>query len=111
MPELATLDDRYRRALAILRARVRSVTDLAMQVPTYLRVSYDESAVTKAWSTVADAIHVVDLAHETVSAASWDPQAIEHSLRAVAEAMQILGRDESLSRLGQAKSFLAGRRA
>ena len=139
VPELAALDDRYRRALEILRTRVRSVTDLAMQVPTYLRVSYDESAVTKAWSTVADAIHVVDLAHETVSAASWDPQAIEHSLRAVAEAqglavgrvlgpirmaltgsvsspsisevMQILGRDESLSRLGQAKSFLAGRRA
>ena len=138
-PELAALDDRYRRALAILRTRVRSVKDLALQVPTYLRVSYDESAVSRAWSAPADAIHVVDMARETVSTAPWDPLAIEHSLRATAEAqglavgkvlgpirmaltgsvsspsisevMQILGRDESLARLGQARSFLAGRRA
>jgi glutamyl-tRNA synthetase len=137
-PELAALDERYRRALAVLRTRVRSVKDLALQVPTYLRVSYDESAVARAWSAVADALHVVDLAHETASAANWDPQAIEQSLRTAAEAqglavgkmlgpirmaltgsvsspsisevMQILGRDESLSRLGQARSFLAGRR-
>ncbi len=133
---LAADTERYGRALDGLRSRVRSVTDLAAQVPAYLLpITYDEAVVRKAWPDHAAAAEIIRTARATVEAA-WDPTAIEHALRADAEArglgvgkvlgpvrmaltasaaspgisevLHILGPAESLARLDAALAWLAG---
>ena len=134
--QLATNADRYARALAALRGRVRSLKDLAAQVPAYLRVTYDPAVVGKAWSDVALSAEVLTLARDTVATLAWDPAAAEQALRAAAEqrglgvgkvlgpvrmaltgsasspgiseVLVILGKDEALARLDQARAYLAG---
>jgi glutamyl-tRNA synthetase len=129
--------ERYRRTVDGLRSRVRSIKDLAAQVPTYLLpITYDDAIVRKAWSSPREALEIIRGAHATVDAATgWEPESIEQSLRATAESrgvgvgkvlgpvrmaltgsasspsisevMRILGRDESLARLGAAERHLA----
>jgi len=136
--ELDAHADRFRRALEALRSRVRSLTELASQLPTYLRVSYDAEIVKKAWPDPAGAAEIIALARDTVTALPWDPGAMEAALRAAAEqrgvgvgkvlgpvrmaltgsasspgiseVLQILGKDEALTRLDGALAFIAGSR-
>jgi len=136
--ELAAASDRYQRTVDGLRSRVRSIKDLAAQIPAYLHViTYDEAIVRKAWSSPPEALEIIQAARATVARAEgWVPEAIEQSLRAAAESrgvgvgkvlgpvrmaltgsasspsisevMRILGRDESLARLHAAEGYVAG---
>ncbi|MBI3568168.1 MAG: glutamate--tRNA ligase [Gemmatimonadetes bacterium] len=134
--ELDARHDRYLRALDALRTRVRSLNELASQLPTYLRLVYDPAVVRKAWPDAAAAAEIVAQARELVATQPWDPPAIEAALRAVAESralgvgkvlgpvrmaltgsasspgisevLHILGKDEAVARLDQARAYLAG---
>ena len=134
---LAERDVQYRAAIAALRGRARTVMDLASQVPIFLTYRIDPAAAAKVWPDAEAALATIDLARDTMlGSAAWDPEGIEQSLRAAAEArglgvgkvlgpvrmaltgsasspgisivLGVLGRDESLARLAAARAFVAG---
>lgn len=134
---LQARDAQYRAALGVLRGRSRTIMELASQVPIFLTYRIDPAAAAKVWPDAAGALAVIDLARDAMQAApTWEPEAIEQSLRAAAEqrglgvgkvlgpvrmaltgsasspgisiVLGVLGRDEALARLAAAHAFVAG---
>jgi glutamyl-tRNA synthetase len=75
--------------LELLKVRARTTDDIVHQARPYLVdvVDYDADAVTKNWKDAATTRDVLQASRDALtSVASWEPHALEDSLRAVADA-------------------------
>ena len=127
----------FHHLLEQLRVRSRTIDDVVRQSATYFGddVAYDDDAVAKQWKDRAATRELLDATAERLaSLASWTPEAMEASLRELAESrgigagklfqplrvaltgqaaspgifdvLVLLGRERSLARLGAATRML-----
>ncbi|HVE77482.1 MAG TPA: glutamate--tRNA ligase [Gemmatimonadaceae bacterium] len=137
--ELARRREWYLSLLDLLKVRARTIDDIVRQARPYLAdaVEYDEDAVAKQWKDRAAAAEVLRATRERLaSLPAWTPDAMEESLRQLADArgvaggkifqplrvaltgtgvspgifdvLVILGRDRSVARLDTAVAALSG---
>jgi glutamyl-tRNA synthetase len=85
---LAARADWYVSVVDILRVRSRTVTDLVRQAGPFFSdtIAYDPAAVAKAWADRAATGDLLRAAHAALArSADWTPDALEATLRALAE--------------------------
>src|SRR2546423_2117402 len=90
--ELVERRDWYLRLLDLLRVRSRTIDDIVRQAGPYFLedIAYDPTAVEKNWKDPAEASMLLRVTREALAAVSeWRPDALEASLRALAEARGI----------------------
>ena len=131
--------DWYSSLIDMLRTRARSVDGLARNVLLYLQseIRYDPAAVRKHWKRPAQVREYLDALRERLEGCEWEPDALERTLRDVAQDMGVgagrlihplrvaltgqtvspgifdvlyyVGRDLSLDRIGRAVAALQER--
>ena len=87
--ELASRRDWYLSLLDLLRIRSRTLDDIVRQAGPYFlpTIEYDPAAVAKNWKDRAQASALLAATRDALaSAPQWEPEPLEASLRAVAEA-------------------------
>jgi glutamyl-tRNA synthetase len=137
--ELAARRDWYVALLDLLKVRARTVDDIVRQAEPYFRdeIVYDQDAVAKQWKDRPATAEILAAVRERLAElASWTPDAMEQSLRTLAEmrgvtagklfqplrvaltglsaspgifdVLWLLGRERSLQRISQALVRLNG---
>ena len=129
----------YLTLLDLLRVRARTIDDIVRQAGPYFldSIEYDADAAAKNWKDPAAAAQILDATREALASADWTPEALETSLRGMAEArgiaagkvfqplrvaltglgvspgifevLMMQGRDLALTRIGQATESLRAR--
>jgi glutamyl-tRNA synthetase len=82
----------YMSLLDLLRVRARTIDDIVRQAGPYFldTIEYDADAAGKSWKDRAQAKQILEATHESLSQTSeWTPEALEASLRGLAEAKGI----------------------
>jgi glutamyl-tRNA synthetase len=136
--ELASRDTWYHTLIDLLKVRARTIDDIVRQATPYLRtdIEYDAQAVAKQWKDRDRTRDALAATHERLATLdTWEPEAMEASLRALAEAkgiapgtifqplrvaltgsaaspgifdvLKLLGRERSLERIDRAVRYLA----
>jgi glutamyl-tRNA synthetase len=93
-PELKARRDWYLRLLDLLRVRSRTLDDIVRQAGPYFLddIDYDPTAVAKNWKDPAEAADLLRATREALAdAPAWETDALETSLRALAEQRGISG--------------------
>jgi glutamyl-tRNA synthetase len=87
--ELAARRDWYLSLLDLLKVRARTIDDIVGQAELYFRdeIVYDQDAVTKQWKDRPGTAELLVAVREKLAGlGSWTPDAMEQTLRALAEA-------------------------
>ena len=90
--ELGRRREWYLRLLDLLRIRSRTLDDIVRQAGPYFlpTIEYDPAAVAKNWKDAAQASALLKATRDALAAApEWESEALEASLRAVAEAQGV----------------------
>jgi glutamyl-tRNA synthetase len=137
--ELERRQDWFFTLLDLLKVRARTIDDIVRQAGPYFRatITYDADAVAKQWKDRAATADILVKTRQALeSTASWEPAALEESLRVLAEqlglgekagkvfqplrvaltglaaspgifdVLLLLGRDRSLARIDEAVAYL-----
>jgi glutamyl-tRNA synthetase len=90
--DLEARRDWYFRLLDLLRIRSRTLDDIVRQAGPYFleTIEYDPAAVAKNWKDPAEASKLLQAVRDTLAVAPlWEPEALEASIRALADARNI----------------------
>jgi glutamyl-tRNA synthetase len=92
--QLAARRDWWMTLLELLRVRARLMDDIVRQAEPYFRdeISYDPEAVAKQWKEPAVVAPLLTATRDNLAAlGTWEPAAMEESLRQLAEAQGVAG--------------------
>ncbi len=89
--EIERRRDWYLSLLDLLRVRARTIDDIVRQAGPYFlaTIEYDAEAVAKNWKDTAAAADILEAARDALTGAEWTPEALETTLRGMAEARGI----------------------
>jgi glutamyl-tRNA synthetase len=89
--ELVERRDWYLRLLDLLRVRSRTIDDIVRQAGPYFLedIEYDPVAVAKNWKDPVESATLLRATRDALAAADWNAEALEASLRSLAESLGI----------------------
>src|SRR4029078_9402811 len=89
--ELVERPDWYLRLLDLLRVRSRTIDDIVRQAGPYFLedIEYDPVAVAKNWRDPVESATLLRATRDALAAADWNAEALEASLRSLAESLGI----------------------
>jgi len=92
--ELTAREEWFRALLDLLRVRARTIDDIVRQAAPYLKeeIDYDPDAVAKQWKDRPATAELLDATRDRLASLErWQPEAMEASLRTLAEERGVAG--------------------